>query len=29
MFAESVEGFSPDALGQRQTEALASVGLSP
>jgi predicted unusual protein kinase regulating ubiquinone biosynthesis (AarF/ABC1/UbiB family) len=29
MFAESVEGFSPEALGQRQTEALAAVGLSP
>jgi hypothetical protein len=29
MFAESVEGFSPDTLAQRQTEALAAVGLSP
>jgi hypothetical protein len=29
MFAESVEGFSPEALGTRQTEALAAVGLNP
>ena len=29
MFAESVEGFSPDTLARRQTEALAAVGLSP
>ena len=29
MFAESVEGFSPEALQARQAEALARVGLSP
>jgi hypothetical protein len=28
MFAESVADFSPDTLAQRQTEALAAVGLS-
>jgi len=27
MFAKSVEGFSPEALAQRQTQALAEVGL--
>lgn len=29
MFAESVEGFAPEALAQRQAQALAQVGLSP
>jgi hypothetical protein len=28
MFAESVEGFSPEALAQRQAEATKAVGLS-
>ncbi|HYD86700.1 MAG TPA: AarF/ABC1/UbiB kinase family protein [Vitreimonas sp.] len=28
MFAESVEGFTPDALAQRQAEALRQVGLA-
>jgi len=28
MFAESVEGFSPEALAARQAEALKSVGLA-
>ena len=27
MFADSVEGFSPDALAERQAKATASVGL--
>jgi len=29
MFAESVEGFTPEALAARQAEAVARVGLSP
>ena len=29
MFAESVEGFTPESLAARQAEALARVGLSP
>lgn len=29
MFAESVEGFAPETLAQRQAQALAQVGLSP
>jgi hypothetical protein len=27
MFATSVEGFSPEGLAQRQTQALAEIGL--